>query len=198
MWQTHVLSALEYEAYKDFKQRAPKCGTPCDTPTGQGKVVSLNTPKETVTVRMPDGSQMTVPLESIDCSAGKGCPCMLKAEALEVPEPMFFEPVVISMPAPAVAASKADDAETSDNKRRRSRRSRNRKPAGERGAEQQAQEAPRSQKPATRQGSKQQPARGGSQAEAKPVGEGTSTSARRRRRRRPSSGGQGQAADKAE
>jgi cell fate regulator YaaT (PSP1 superfamily) len=181
----------EYEAYKDFKQRAPKCGTPVETPTGQGKVVSLNTPKETVTVRMPDGTQVTVPLEGVDCSSGRGCPCKLKAEAIQPPEPAFPEPVMvrdIAKPAP-----KVEEAETGD-KRRRSRRSRKRKPAGEGGAERQAQPA---QKPANRQPASKEPAQGTPKADAKPAGEGTSSSSRRRRRRRPSGGGSG-TADKAE
>lgn len=182
----------EYEAYKDFKQRAPKCGTPVETPTGQGKVVSLNTPKETVTVRMPDGTQVTVPLEGVDCSAGRGCPCKLKAEAIEVPEPVFPEPVMTERP--ARPAPKTEDAEAGE-KRRRSRRPRKRKPAGEGGGERQAEQTP---KPATRQGPKQQPAQGGGNAQAKPAGEAAAAPARRRRKRRSSGGGTGTAADKAE
>ena len=73
----------EYEAYKDFKQRAPKCGSPVETPAGGAKVVALNVPRETVTIRPLEGGQeMTVALEALDCSAGRGCPCVLKADAV--------------------------------------------------------------------------------------------------------------------
>lgn len=73
----------EYEAYKDFKQRAPKCGSPVETPTGGAKVVALNVPRETVTIRpLEGGGEMTVALEALDCSAGRGCPCVLKADAV--------------------------------------------------------------------------------------------------------------------
>lgn len=73
----------EYDAYKDFKQRAPKCGTPVEMPTGDGKVVALNVPRETVTIRpLEGGQQVTVPLASLDCSAGRGCPCKLAADAI--------------------------------------------------------------------------------------------------------------------
>jgi cell fate regulator YaaT (PSP1 superfamily) len=79
----------EYEAYKDFKQRAPKCGTPVHTPLGDAKVVALNAPKETVTIRPVEGGpEMTVPLEALDCSAGRGCPCSLKPEALPAAAPV--------------------------------------------------------------------------------------------------------------
>ena len=182
----------EYEAYKDFKQRAPKCGTPVETPTGQGKVISLNTPKETVTVRMPDGTPLTVPLEDVDCSAGRGCPCKLKAEAIQAPEPDFPEPIMVSKPAPA--APKAEGDETGEGKRRRSRRARKRKAPAEGATEPQAKQE---QKPAKRQGQKQQPAQDGAREPAKPVEGGSTSTSRRRRRRRPS-GGQGKAADKAE
>lgn len=73
----------EYEAYKDFKQRAPKCGSPVETPAGGAKVVALNVPRETVTIRpLEGGAEMTVALEALDCSAGRGCPCVLKADAM--------------------------------------------------------------------------------------------------------------------
>ena len=75
----------EYDAYKDFKQRAPKVGTPVEMPTGDAKIVALNVPRETVTIRpQGGGEQITVPLTSLDCSAGRGCPCVLSAEAMPV------------------------------------------------------------------------------------------------------------------
>jgi cell fate regulator YaaT (PSP1 superfamily) len=73
----------EYDAYKDFKTRAPKRGAIVDTALGLGKVTDLNTPKETVSVRLEDGTSFTVPLGSMSCSKGSGCPCCVDREALE-------------------------------------------------------------------------------------------------------------------
>lgn len=73
----------EYDAYKDYKSRAPKKGAMIETPLGEGKVVDLNTPREMVTVRIPEAGNMTVPLSIMECGSGKGCPCCIKREALE-------------------------------------------------------------------------------------------------------------------
>jgi cell fate regulator YaaT (PSP1 superfamily) len=78
----------EYDAYKDFKTRAPKRGAMVETPVGAGKVSDLNTPKETVTVRLEDGSNFTVPLASMGCSKGTGCPCSVNQEALDAVRPV--------------------------------------------------------------------------------------------------------------
>ena len=73
----------EYDAYKDFKQRAPKKGTKVETPEGEGKVTSFNTPREIITVRLSAGGSMKVPLEAMECPGG-GCPCTVSAEAMDV------------------------------------------------------------------------------------------------------------------
>lgn len=75
----------EYDAYKDFKQRAPKVGTIVDLPDGAGGRISAhNVPRELLTIRQQGGPEMTVPLEALDCSAGRGCPCKLRADAMVV------------------------------------------------------------------------------------------------------------------
>lgn len=74
----------EYEAYKDFKQRAPKCGTQVDFSDGTfGKISSMNVPREMMTIRQQGGPEVTVPLTALDCSAGRGCPCKLNVEVIE-------------------------------------------------------------------------------------------------------------------
>jgi cell fate regulator YaaT (PSP1 superfamily) len=73
----------EYEAYKDFKVRAPKKGAIIEVGQQKGKVVEFNTPKETVTMRLEEGGSMTVALADMECCKGEGCPCKVKAEALE-------------------------------------------------------------------------------------------------------------------
>jgi cell fate regulator YaaT (PSP1 superfamily) len=73
----------EYDAYKDFKQRAPKVGTPVDFPDGTaGRISAHQVPRELLTIRQQGGPEVTVPLEALDCSAGKGCPCKLRADAM--------------------------------------------------------------------------------------------------------------------
>jgi cell fate regulator YaaT (PSP1 superfamily) len=73
----------EYDAYKDFKGRAPKKGAVVDIGGSLGKVVELDTPRERITMRKEDGTRVTVALSDMECSKGEGCPCAVKAEALE-------------------------------------------------------------------------------------------------------------------
>ena len=56
----------EFEAYKDFKGRAPKKNGIIDTPVGLGKVVEFDTPRETVRLRMEDGSSIVLPVSALD------------------------------------------------------------------------------------------------------------------------------------
>ncbi len=75
----------EFEAYKDFKQRAPKKNAMIDTPQGPGKVVDFNTPREILTLRTEEG-YLKVPLAAMSCGKseeGCSCPCKVTAEALE-------------------------------------------------------------------------------------------------------------------
>jgi cell fate regulator YaaT (PSP1 superfamily) len=71
----------EYDAYKDFKSRAPKRGAMVETPAGTAKVTDLNTPRELVTVRTQEGANVTVPLESMTCCKGGTCPCSIDDDA---------------------------------------------------------------------------------------------------------------------
>jgi len=73
----------EYDAYKDFKTRAPKRGSLVETPAGEGKVVELNTPQESVTLRLEDGTKFAVPLSSMECGKGGSCPCLLTQKAMD-------------------------------------------------------------------------------------------------------------------
>jgi hypothetical protein len=67
----------EFEAYRDFKSRAPKRNALVDTPLGKAKVVEYNTPRETVTLRLENGKSFTVALKDMTCS--EGC-CKRSAE----------------------------------------------------------------------------------------------------------------------
>ncbi|MDR0888457.1 MAG: hypothetical protein LBM21_01005 [Coriobacteriales bacterium] len=61
----------EYEAYKDFRKRAPKKGSLINTPLGMAKVTEFNTPREMITMRLEDGKQMTIPLAELSCKCDK-------------------------------------------------------------------------------------------------------------------------------
>ena len=57
----------EFDAYKEFKSRAPKLNAKIQTPAGVAKVVDLDMPRETVRLRLEeDGKTVTVPLSAMD------------------------------------------------------------------------------------------------------------------------------------
>lgn len=61
----------EFDAYKDYKSRAPKINADIDTPCGMCKVCDLDVPRETVTVLMEDdegkkNKRVTFPLAAMD------------------------------------------------------------------------------------------------------------------------------------
>jgi cell fate regulator YaaT (PSP1 superfamily) len=55
--------AYENDNYIQAKQNMPQIGTLLDTPGGQGKVVSINVPKESVEVMLESGVIVQVPLK---------------------------------------------------------------------------------------------------------------------------------------
>ena len=72
----------EFEAYRDFKSRAPKRNAIIDTPLGKAKIQEYDTPKEQLVLRLEDGKQVRVPLGEMTCSASakekacsNGCNC---------------------------------------------------------------------------------------------------------------------------
>lgn len=73
----------EFEAYRDYKQRAPKKGAIIETPLGLAKVAELNTPHETVGMRLEDGKRFTVALKDMECNEETGKPCAVCREVLE-------------------------------------------------------------------------------------------------------------------
>lgn len=174
----------EFDAYKDYKSRAPKRGAIIETPSGLAKVMQLNTPKETVTMRFEDGNQVTVPLAAMECSKGAGCPCCVGKEALDtaagvsplaaMTEQMMEKP---AERAPASAKPERQGQGPSDGGRRRRKRTKPTADQGKAAAESAA--APKTAGPKA----------------AKVQGDGTESTAkaaktgRRRRRRRPSAGG---------
>ena len=72
----------EFEAYRDFKQRAPKKNAVIQTPLGTAKIVEYDTPKEQLALRLENGKQIRVPLAEMQASEAAckkseelGCPC---------------------------------------------------------------------------------------------------------------------------
>ena len=58
----------EFEAYRDFKSRAPKRNAVIDTPLGKGKIVEYDTPKEQICLRLENGKQIRVALADMTAS----------------------------------------------------------------------------------------------------------------------------------
>ncbi len=71
----------EFEAYRDFKQRAPKKNNLIDTPLGKAKIVEYNTPKETLLLRLENGKSFTIALKDMTCSEG----CCKRAKEQNIP-----------------------------------------------------------------------------------------------------------------
>lgn len=72
----------EFEAYRDFKSRAPKRNAVIDTPLGKAKIVEYDTPKEQLCLRLENGKQVRVALADMEASPAAhkkseelGCAC---------------------------------------------------------------------------------------------------------------------------
>ena len=72
----------EFEAYKDFKSRAPKKKTIIDTPLGKARIQEYDTPREQLVLRLENGKVFKVNLSDMTCSDGckkkaaeQGCNC---------------------------------------------------------------------------------------------------------------------------
>ena len=60
----------EFEAYKDFKSRAPKKKTLIDTPLGKARIQEYDTPREQLVLRLENGKVFKVNLADMTCSEG--------------------------------------------------------------------------------------------------------------------------------
>ena len=120
----------EYDAYKDFKQRAPKRGARVETPMGDGKVTGFNTPRETVGIRLAEGGSITVPLEMMECP-GEGCPCRVSQASLDaLAGPAAANPLAGVLPELGESQPAAEGAQAGTGGKRRSRGKGKRKPQG--------------------------------------------------------------------
>lgn len=73
----------EFDAYKEFKSRAPKKNAAVQTPGGAAKVVDLDVPREIVTLRTEDGQTVKVPLADFDPATEGARPNAVGNEAWE-------------------------------------------------------------------------------------------------------------------
>lgn len=71
----------EFEAYKDFKSRAPKMNATIQTPAGPAKVVELDVPREIVSLKVGDEKPVKVPLADFDEAAEGARPTSVGADA---------------------------------------------------------------------------------------------------------------------
>lgn len=73
----------EYDAYKEFKERAPKLNAKIETPEGIAKTVELNVPREIVTLQLEDGKRIKVPLNEMEAGKDGGRPAKISKQAFE-------------------------------------------------------------------------------------------------------------------
>lgn len=73
----------EFDAYKEFKSRAPKKNATVQTPEGATKVVDLDVPREIVTLKTEDGQTVKVPLSGFDPAVEGARPNAVGEEAWE-------------------------------------------------------------------------------------------------------------------
>lgn len=71
----------EFDAYKEFKSRAPKKNAVVQTPAGPAKVSDLDVPRETVSLKTEDGQVVKVPLASFDPAEEGARPTSVGEEA---------------------------------------------------------------------------------------------------------------------
>lgn len=73
----------EFDAYKDFKSRAPKQNTQVETPAGTAKVIDLDVPREIVSLKIEGEKPVKVPLADFDPPEEGSRPKRVGAEAWE-------------------------------------------------------------------------------------------------------------------
>lgn len=211
----------EFDAYKDYKGRAPKKGAIIETAVGLAKVSELNTPRETVTMRFEGGDRVTVPLSGMTCGKGGGCPCSVDRDVLvEAGNPAamamvaedereFAEPVLI---APAPLKRERGEKREKSQKRERPSGGASTAEGGDRGKQDQKPAEPTAEKTGTPRRRRRRGGSGSGQsagadaapqqapaAAAKPpqggseLSSGEPSTGRKRRRRRRGGGGGGSA-----
>lgn len=73
----------EFDAYKDFKDRAPKINAKIETPEGIAKVIDLNVPREIITLKLEDDKQVKIPLDEMEPAKKGERPSKVSKQAFE-------------------------------------------------------------------------------------------------------------------
>ncbi|MBI4733648.1 MAG: stage 0 sporulation family protein [Rubrobacteridae bacterium] len=64
----------EYDAYVDFKKRAPRRGTQVNTESGIARIVEFNVPKEMIIAELESGQRIEMPLQTaLQCACKSKC-----------------------------------------------------------------------------------------------------------------------------
>lgn len=174
----------EFEAYRDFKSRAPKKNAVIDTPLGKAKIIEYDTPKEQLCLRLESGKQIRVALADMTASEAAhkkseelGCPCRPDTVTREVLDRLESPDVQMALAEldrknGVLAEPEVDASDIFVEPKRKRRRASSGAPSGE-----------KNERPSTG---------------SAPSGEGGSGATRRRRKRRPGDGGGEVAATPAE
>lgn len=194
----------EFEAYRDFKGRAPKKNAVIDTPLGKAKIIEYDTPKEQLVLRLEGGKQIRVALADMTASEAAhkkseelGCPCRPDTVTREVLDRMESPDVQMALAEldrkmGVLAEPEVDAADIFVEPKRKRRRVSNGAPSAEKNEGAAASAAPSGEEGsgATRRRRKRRPGDGGAQAQA-PAAEGQAQQPSRRRRHHQSAEGEG-------
>ena len=193
----------EFEAYRDFKGRAPKRNAVIDTPLGKGKIIEYDTPKEQIVLRLESGKQIRVALADMTASEAAhkkseelGCPCRPDTVTREVLDRLESPDVQMALAEldrkmGVTAEPEVDAADLFVETRRKRRRSSGAQ--GEKDREAAGSSAAVAEEGATRRRRKRRPGDGGAGNAAAPAeaAAGSQPGTRRRRHHQAAEGGAG-------
>jgi len=117
--------AYEYEQYRDLRGQLPKAGQVVSTPVGMAKVLALNILKQTVSLRLEEGSAIVeMPVQEMRLQYGTA------VRPVEAPESVETSPdaTKAGVAAPSEASGNGERAGGEEASQRRRRRRRRRRP----------------------------------------------------------------------
>ncbi|MBM6675910.1 hypothetical protein H6A07_04010 [Olsenella uli] len=182
----------EFEAYRDFKGRAPKKNAVIETPLGKAKIIEYDTPKEQLCLRLESGKQIRVALADMTASEAAhkkseelGCPCRPDTVTREVLDKLESPDVQMALAEldrknGVVAEPEVDASDLFVEPKRKRRRASAGAPSGEKNARPAGHSAPSGEEAPARRRRKRRPGDGG--APAQPATEPQAQGAPRRRR----------------
>ncbi|OUO59861.1 regulatory iron-sulfur-containing complex subunit RicT [Olsenella sp. An270] len=184
----------EFEAYRDFKSRAPKRNAVIDTPLGKAKIIEYDTPKEQLCLRLESGKQIRVALADMTASEAAhkkseelGCPCRPDTVTREVLDRLESPDVQMALAEldrknGVLAEPEVDASDIFVKPKRKRRRASGGSPAGERDGRAAVGSAPSGDEApgATRRRRKRRPGDGGVPAPAEQAAPSQGATRRRR------------------